>query len=92
MPTQNLLMLIADDDRVGINLLQIWTLRFGQKAKLLFRHSTQGLVKILKLKFRQDLKLEFGHFFLLMFCRGYVESKLNLSRNSGAWFGQDFEV
>ena len=29
---------IADDDRVGINLLQIWTLRFGQKAKLLFRH------------------------------------------------------
>ena len=29
---------IADDDRVGNNLLQIWTLRFGQKAKLLFRH------------------------------------------------------
>jgi len=54
---------LADDDRVGNNLLQIWTLRFGQKAKLLFRHSTQGLVKILKLKFRQDLKLEFGHFF-----------------------------
>ena len=23
---------IADDDRVGNNLLQIWTLRFGQKA------------------------------------------------------------
>ena len=66
---------IADDDRVGNNLLQIWTLRFGQKAKLLFRHWAQGLVKILKLKFRQDLQLEIGQFFLLMFCRGYeVES------------------
>ena len=50
---------IADDDRVGNNLL----LRFGQKAKLLFRHWAQGLVKILKLKFRQDLKLEFGQYF-----------------------------
>jgi len=29
---------LADDDRAGNNLLQIWTLRFGQKAKLLFRH------------------------------------------------------
>ena len=29
---------IADDDRVSNNLLQIWTLRFGQKAKLMFRH------------------------------------------------------
>ena len=45
---------IADDDRVGNNLLQIWTLRFGQKAKLLFRHWAQGLVKVLMLKFRQD--------------------------------------
>ena len=58
---------VADDDRVGNNLLQIWKLRFGQKAKLLFRLWAQGLVKILKLKFRQDFKLEF---FLLMFCRG----------------------
>ena len=39
-----------DEDRVGNNLLQISKLRFGQKAKLLFR--AQGLVKILKLKFR----------------------------------------
>ena len=60
---------VDDEDRVGNSLLQILKLRFGQKAKLLFRHSTQGLVKILKLKFRQDLKLEFGHFFLLIFCR-----------------------
>ena len=26
-----------DEDRVGNSLLQIWKLRFGQKAKLLFR-------------------------------------------------------
>ena len=43
---------VADDDRVGNSLLHIWQLRFGPKAKLLF-----GLVKILKLKFRQDLRL-----------------------------------
>ena len=60
MPTQNLLM-FADEDCVGNNLLQISKLRFGQKAKLLFR--AQGLVKILKLKFRQELQLEFGQFF-----------------------------
>ena len=29
-------VIVADDDRVGNNL-QIWKLRFGQKAKLLFR-------------------------------------------------------
>ena len=28
---------VADDDLVGNNLLQIWKLRFGQKAKLLFQ-------------------------------------------------------
>ena len=27
-----------------------------------------------------------------MFCRGYVEPKLNLGRDSEAVFGQDFEV
>ena len=31
-------------------------------------------------------------FFLLMFCRGYVESRLNLGRESEARFGQDFEA
>ena len=50
------------------------------------------MVKVLKLKFRQDLKLEFNQFFLLMFCRGYVEPKLNLGRDSEAVFGQDFEA
>ena len=44
-------------DRVGNSLLQIWKLmRFGQKAKLLFQLWAQGLVKILKLKLRQELK------------------------------------
>ena len=28
---------VADDDIVGNNLLQIWKLRFGQKANLLLR-------------------------------------------------------
>ena len=28
---------VSDDDNVGKNLLQIWKLRFGQKAILLFR-------------------------------------------------------
>ena len=46
---------VADEDHVGC-----W-LRFGRKAKILFR--VQDLVKILKLKFRQDLQLEFGQFF-----------------------------
>ena len=40
--------------------------------------------------YRQDLKLEFGQFFLLMFCRVEV-MKLNLGRDSEARFGQDFE-
>ena len=52
----------ADEDRVCNNLLQISKLKFGQKAKL-FSDFAQGLVKILKLKFKQDLKLEFGQFF-----------------------------
>ena len=54
---------VSDEDRVVNSLLQIWKLRFGQKAKLLLRLLAQGLVKILKLKLRQELKQEFGHFF-----------------------------
>ena len=48
--------LISDEDRVGNSLLQIWKLTFGTKAKLLFKIWAQGLVKILKLKFRQDFE------------------------------------
>ena len=66
--TQKLVEVVAvadvdDEDRVGNSMLQIWKLRFGHEAKLLLRLWAQGLVKILKLKFRQDLKLEFGQFF-----------------------------
>ena len=44
------------EDNVGNSLLQIWELAFGSKIKLLFRLGAQGLVKILKLNFRQDLE------------------------------------
>ena len=46
---------VDDEDRVGNSLLQIWKVRFGLKAKRLFRLSAQGLVKISKLKFRQEI-------------------------------------
>ena len=45
------------EDRVGNSLLQIWELRFGHKAKVLFR------LCLVKLKLRQDFKLEFGKCF-----------------------------
>ena len=54
---------VANEDRVGNNLLQILKLRFGKKIKLLFR---------------------LGQFFLLMFCKGYIESKLDPGRDSEA--------
>ena len=42
MPTQNLFRVVTvavvdDEDRVVKSLLQIWKLRFGHKAKLLFK-------------------------------------------------------
>ena len=82
---------VSDEDRVGNSLLHIQKLRFGHKAKLLFRPWAQGLIKILKLKFRQDLKLEFCHFFSAAVLKN-VESKINLGRDSEARFGQDFEA
>ena len=42
---------VNDEDRVDKSLLQIFELRFGHKANLLFRLWEQGLVKTLKLKF-----------------------------------------
>ena len=36
---------VYDEDRVGNSLVQIWKMRFGHKAKLLFRLGAQGLVK-----------------------------------------------
>ena len=37
------------EDRFGNSLLKIWELRFGSKAKLLFRPWAQGSAKILKI-------------------------------------------
>ena len=54
---------VDDENRVGNSLLQIWKLRFGHNAELLFSLSGQDLINILKLKLRQDLKLEFGQYF-----------------------------
>ena len=41
---------------VGNSFLQILELRFGHKAKLLFRLQAQGLAKIIKLKLGQDFE------------------------------------
>ena len=41
---------VDDEDHVGNSLFQIWKLRCGQKAYLLFKLWAQGLVKILKLE------------------------------------------
>ena len=60
---------VDDENRVGNSLLQIWKLRFGHRAKLLFRLCAQGLVKILKLKLRRDLKLIFGQYFTAVWLR-----------------------
>ena len=49
---------VCDVNHVGNSLLQIWKLRFGHKAKLLFRLRAQGLVKILMLKCRRDFVAE----------------------------------
>ena len=83
---------VADDDGVGNNLLQIWNLRFRQKAKLLFRLWAQGLVKIWSWSSGKIWCWSLVSFFLLMFCKGNVESKLNLGRDCEARFGQDFEL
>ena len=45
----------------------------------------QGLVKILKLMFRQDFKMMFGKYF----ATDTYDMKLNLGRDCEARFGQD---
>ena len=55
--------------------LQIWELRFGHKAKLLFRLRAHGLLKILKLKLRQD----FEGGIKALFCRSLVKVKEDCS-------------
>ena len=80
---------VADVDterRVDNSLVQIWKLKLGLKDKRLW---AQGLVKILKLKFRQDFEVEVWSVFC---CWCLVEvTKLNLGQDSEARFGQDFK-
>ena len=50
---------VDDEKRVDNSLLQIWKLKFGHKAKVFVQTLStrfQGLVKILKLMFRQDFE------------------------------------
>ena len=47
---------VDSEDHVGNSLLQIWEMTFGPKTKLFFSLRAQELVKILKLKFRQDFE------------------------------------
>ena len=49
---------VGAEKRVDDSLVQIWKLKFGKKVKFLFRLGPQGLVKISKLKFRQDFEAE----------------------------------
>ena len=50
---------VDDQKRVDNSLLQIWKLKFGHKAKVFVQTLStrfQGLVKILKLMFRQGFE------------------------------------
>ena len=49
---------VGDEKRVDNSLVQIWKVKFGHKAKFLFRLSAHSLVKILKLKLRRDFEAE----------------------------------
>ena len=49
---------VADENPVGNGFVADLVLRFGHKAKLLFRLSAQGLVRSLKLKFRRDFETQ----------------------------------
>ena len=80
---------VDDENLVGNSFLQIWKVRFGHKAKLLFRLSAQGLNRSLKLKFRRDFETEVCSIFC---CCCLVEvTKLNLGQVYEARFGQDFK-
>ena len=70
----------ADEYRVGNSLLQIWKLRFGHKAKLLFRLWAQGLVRILKLKFRRNFEAEVWSVFCCFCCSVEVTKLKTWSR------------
>ena len=49
---------VDNEKHVDNSLVQIWKVKFGHKAKFLFRLSAHSLVKILKLKLRRDFEAE----------------------------------
>ena len=65
MPNQKLLRILLQmlfaEKRVDDSLVQIWKLKLGHKVKFLFILWAEVLVNILK--FRQDLRPKFGHYF-----------------------------
>ena len=74
------------EKRVGNSLVQIWTLKFGHKTKFLFRLWAQGLVKILKLRFRRDFEAEVWSFFAADAWLARAEvMKFSLGRDSDVW-------
>ena len=80
---------VDNEDRVGNSSLQIWELRFGQKAKLLFRLWTQGLV-ILKLA--ADVWLRLRSWILFKILKLGLVKILSLSIVEILIFFWDFEV
>ena len=68
----------------------VWICQLGHKAKLFFRLSAQGLVKILKLKFRRYFEAGVWSLFAADVWLRLRMTKLNLGQYSEARFGQDF--
>ena len=95
---------VSDEDRVGNSLLQIWNLRFGHKAKLLFKLWAQGWSrfwswssgKILELKFGQyfaaDVWLRLWRWILVNILKLGLVKILILDLVEILMFGSDFEV
>ena len=52
---RSLLITVDDEDCFGNNLLQIWKLRYGHKAKL---SKTKPFVQTLSTRFGQDFEVE----------------------------------
>ena len=73
---------VDDEKHFDESFMQIWKLKFGHKAKLLFRLWAQGLAKSLKLKFKQNCWI-WSLVSILLLRLGEVVKWM---------FGQDFDV
>ena len=69
--------------------MQIYKLRFGHKAKFLFRLLGQGLVQIFDLKFRQDFAQGLVKILKLKFRQDLARGLVKIIRLK---FRQDFEA